>query len=163
MRGSTEGRTMRGGGRFLIALVMALVAAVSYFSNRQYNPVTQKTQHLGGITPEQEVALGLRAAPEMEAQFGGPSPDVQERALVDAVGARIVERTEAGQTPYRYQFHLLEDQQTINAFALPGGQVFLTEGLAKRLKTEGELAGVLGHEIGHVVARHSAEHLAKAQ
>src|SRR5262249_33761020 len=103
------------------------------------------------------------AAPQMEAQYGGPSPDEAERSLVNAVGTRLVERTEAGQTPYRYQFHLLDDRETINAFALPGGQVFITEALAKRLKTAGELAGVLGHEIGHVVARHSAEHLAKSQ
>ena len=51
----------------------------------------------------------------------------------------------------------------INAFALPGGQVFMTEGLRKRLSTDGEVAGVLGHEVGHVVGRHSAEHIAKQQ
>ena len=58
---------------------------------------------------------------------------------------------------------MLTDPETINAFALPGGQVFITEGLLKRLKTEGQLAGVLGHEVGHVVARHGAEHIAKEQ
>src|SRR5262249_39158423 len=145
------------------ALVMAIIAIVSYFSSKEYNPVTEKTQHLGGISAQDEIALGLKAAPQMEAQYGGPSPDEAERSLVNAVGTRLVERTEAGQTPYRYQFHLLDDRETINAFALPGGQVFITEALAKRLKTGGELAGVLGHEIGHVVARHSAEHLAKSQ
>ena len=69
----------------------------------------------------------------------------------------------AGQSPYQFQFHLLNDPETINAFALPGGQVFITEGLLKRLQTDGQLAGVLGHEIGHVVARHGAEHIAKQQ
>jgi predicted Zn-dependent protease len=58
---------------------------------------------------------------------------------------------------------VLNDPETINAFALPGGQVFITEGLLRRLKTDGQLAGVLGHEIGHVVARHGAEHIAKEQ
>jgi len=57
----------------------------------------------------------------------------------------------------------LADAETVNAFALPGGQVFITAALFERLQTEGQLAGVLGHEIGHVVARHSAEHIAKAQ
>jgi predicted Zn-dependent protease len=57
----------------------------------------------------------------------------------------------------------LEDDQTINAFALPGGQIFITRALFDQLQTESELAGVLGHEIGHVVARHSTEHIAKAQ
>jgi predicted Zn-dependent protease len=150
-------------GRFIIALIMALFGLVGYYSSRTYNPVTQKVQHVGGITAEQEIALGLRAAPEMEAEFGGPSDNRRGQQLVDAIGARLVEQSDAGKTPYRFQFHLLDDDRTINAFALPGGQVFMTDGLARRLRTEGEMAGVLGHEIGHVVARHSAEHLAKSQ
>jgi predicted Zn-dependent protease len=51
----------------------------------------------------------------------------------------------------------------VNAFALPGGQVFITDALASRLETEGQLAGVFGHEIGHVVARHGAQRIAKSQ
>jgi predicted Zn-dependent protease len=58
---------------------------------------------------------------------------------------------------------VLADPETINAFALPGGQVSITVGLLKRLHNEAELSGVLGHEIGHVVARHSAEQLSKQQ
>ena len=107
--------------------------------------------------------MGLQAAPEMAQQFGGLEPDARVQALVDSVGNRIVSKTAAGTTPYQYQFHVLTDPETINAFALPGGQVFITEGLLKRLNTEGELAGVLGHEIGHVVARHGAEQIAKQQ
>jgi predicted Zn-dependent protease len=65
--------------------------------------------------------------------------------------------------PYRDAFRLtlLDDPRTINAFALPGGPVFITEGLYRRLKTEGQLAGVLGHEIGHVLSRHSNKQLAR--
>jgi predicted Zn-dependent protease len=99
----------------------------------------------------------------MLAQFGGLTPDPEAQALVDRVGGGIVGGSAAASTPYRFEFHLLADPQTINAFALPGGQVFITEALASRLETEGQLAGVLAHEIGHVVARHGAEHLAKAQ
>jgi predicted Zn-dependent protease len=66
-------------------------------------------------------------------------------------------------TPYQFDFHLLADPQTINAFALPGGQIFITEALYRRLETDGQLAGVLGHEIGHVIERHSAQQMAKAQ
>ena len=58
---------------------------------------------------------------------------------------------------------MLADPKTVNAFALPGGPIFITEGLLRQLKTEAELAGVLGHEIGHVIARHSSERLAKQQ
>jgi predicted Zn-dependent protease len=78
------------------------------------------------------------------------------------VGARLVNRTEARTSPYKFNFHLLKDQDTINAFALPGGQIFITRALLNRLESEGQLAGVLGHEIGHVIQRHSAEHMARA-
>ncbi len=150
-------------GRLLIAVVVALVSLLGYFGSSVLNPVTHEKQHVGGVTPDQEIAMGLQAAPDMSRQFGGEAPDARGQALVDQVGARIVSRTDAGSTPYHYEFHLLADPQTINAFALPGGQVFITEGLLQRLKTEGQLAGVLGHEIGHVVARHGAEHIAKSQ
>jgi len=69
----------------------------------------------------------------------------------------------AAKSPYKFSFHVLADPRTVNAFALPGGPIFITEGLLRLLKTEAELAGVLGHEIGHVIARHSSERLAKQQ
>lgn len=149
-------------GRLLMALVLAGLAILSYYGTRQDNPVTGETQYVS-LSPEQEIALGLQAAPEMAQQFGGLAPDPEAQALVDRVGDRIVHGSAAKETPYRYEFHLLGDEETINAFALPGGQIFITAALARRFETEGQLAGVLGHEIGHVVARHGAEHLAKAQ
>jgi len=151
-----------GGGRLLVALAVAAFSLISYFSTRQSNPVTGKTQHIS-ISPDQEIALGLQAEPQMEQQYGGESNDAEARAHVERVGRRIVDRSDAGKTPYKYQYHLLADPQTINAFALPGGQVFITEALYRKLGTEGELAGVLGHETGHVVARHSAEQIAKTR
>src|SRR3954468_22950669 len=150
-------------GRLVIALIVAVISILGYYGSSVFNPITQEKQHVAGITPEQEVALGLQAAPEMAQQFGGEDPDPQAQALVDKVGRRVVSRSAASQSPYQYAFHVLNDAETINAFALPGGQVFITEGLLKRLKTEGQLAGVLGHEVGHVVARHGAEHIAKEQ
>ncbi len=146
-----------------MALVVAAISLFAYFGKSERNPVTQETQRVAGITAEQEVALGLQAAPEMVQQFGGLDPDPKAQALIDRVGERLVSRTAAAQSPYRFEFHLLDDPQTINAFALPGGQVAITEGLLRKLETEGQLAGVLGHEIGHVVARHGAEHIAKQQ
>ncbi|HZI76010.1 MAG TPA: M48 family metallopeptidase [Gemmatimonadales bacterium] len=150
-------------GRLLVALVVAVISILGYYGSSVINPVTNEKQHVGNITPEQEIALGLQAAPEMEQQFGGEDPDANAQAKVDEVGQRLVSRSAAGKTPYRFDFHLLNDPETINAFALPGGQVFITDGLLRRLKTEGQLAGVLGHEIGHVVARHGAEQIAKQQ
>jgi beta-barrel assembly-enhancing protease len=149
--------------RLLVALVVAVISILGYFGSSVFNPITQEKQHVGNITPEQEVALGLQAAPEMAQQFGGEDPDPQVQSRVDQVGQRVVSRSAAGQSPYKYDFHVLNDPETINAFALPGGQIFITEGLLKRLKTPGQLAGVLGHETGHVVARHGAEHIAKQQ
>jgi predicted Zn-dependent protease len=148
--------------RFVIALAIALFAVFSYLGKRSENPVTGESQYVD-LTPGQEIALGLQAAPEMARQHGGLHPDQQTRSLVDRVGQRLVSRTAARATPYEFDFHLLADSQTINAFALPGGQVFITAALLGRLETEGQLAGVLGHEIGHVVARHGAEHMAKAK
>jgi len=148
-------------GRWIIAVVMALISLVGYYSSTSKNTVTGEKQHTGGITTEQEIALGLQAAPEMAQQFGGLSQDAKATHLVERVGQAIVAQSDASKTPYRYEFHLLDDDQTINAFALPGGQIFITEALLRRLKTEGQLAGVLGHEVTHVVARHSAEQMAK--
>jgi predicted Zn-dependent protease len=147
--------------RLLIGLVVAIISILGYFGSSVFNPVTQEKQHVAGITPEQEVALGLQAAPEMEQQFGGLDPDNALQQRVSQVGQRLASRSAASSTPYRYEYHALDDSETINAFALPGGQIFITEGLLSRLKTEGQLAGVLGHETGHVVARHGAEHIAK--
>jgi beta-barrel assembly-enhancing protease len=151
-----------GAGRLLIALVLVGVALFTYFGQRVYNPVTDETQHIS-ISPQQEVALGLQAAPQMEREFGGQSQDGRGQPLVDEVCTRIVQSSAAGQTDYPFECHLLGDPETINAFALPGGQVFITEALFRRIETEGQLAGILGHEIAHVVARHGAEHIAKTQ
>ena len=158
----TGGRGSGCSGRLLIAAAIAAFSLFSYFSSRPENPVTRETQYID-ITPEQEIALGLEAAPQMAAEFGGLDENAQDQAMVDEVGSRIVQSSPAGSSPYEFDFHLLDDDQTINAFALPGGQIFITRALFDKLRTEDELAGVLGHEIGHVVARHSAEHIAKAK
>lgn len=151
-----------GGARLLIGVAMAAFALISYFGSSVYNPVTGEKQHVN-ITAEQEIALGMQSAPEMAQQYGGLHPDAQARAHVETIGGRVVANSAAAQSQYPFQFHLLADQQTINAFALPGGQIFITDALYSRLQTEGQLAGVLGHEVGHVVGRHSAEQIAKQQ
>jgi predicted Zn-dependent protease len=147
----------------MIAAVIAIVSLVGYFRSTTVNAVTGEKQHVGGISPDQEIALGIQAAPQMEQQYGGESQDSEATKLVQDVGAEIAHGSDAAKTPYNFQYHLLADTQTINAFALPGGQVFITQALLKRLKTRGQLAGVLGHETGHVVARHSAQQIAKQQ
>jgi predicted Zn-dependent protease len=145
-----------------VAAVIILIGLVSFLASKEYNPITDEEQYVS-LTPEQEIALGLQAAPQMIQEFGGLHPDDELQALVDGVGARIVRESAASQTEYQFAFHLLADPETINAFALPGGQIFITQALSEQLQTEGQLAGVLAHEVGHVVARHSAQQIAKSE
>ena len=151
-----------GRGRLIIAVILALMAVVTYYSSTSENPLTGEKQRVA-MSPEQEIALGYQSAPQMAAQMGGVSRNEKARALVKQVGERLVAQSVASKSPYKFSFHVLADPKTVNAFALPGGPVFITEGLLRLLKSEAELAGVLGHEIGHVIARHSSERLAKQQ
>jgi predicted Zn-dependent protease len=149
---------------YLIGAGIAVIGFIVYLTHTSVNPVTGEKQHVA-LSPQQEVQLGLQSAPQMAAEMGGevdPSdPQAQE---VTRIGQKVVQNSAAGrESPYRFQFHLLRDSQTVNAFALPGGQVFITRGLLERLQNEGELAGVLGHESGHVVGRHASEQMAKSQ
>jgi predicted Zn-dependent protease len=151
-----------GKGRLVIAAIIALFAIITYYSSTTENPITGEKQRVA-MTPEQEVAIGYRSAPQMAAQMGGLSQNQQMRSLVTRVGESLVAKSLAAKSPYKFSFHVLADPRTVNAFALPGGPIFITEGLLRRLSSEAELAGVLGHEIGHVIARHSSERLAKQQ
>jgi predicted Zn-dependent protease len=151
-----------GRARLVIAALIALMAVITYYSTTSENPLTGEKQRVA-LSPEQEIALGYESAPQMAAQLGGLSQNERARALVRQVGEGLVARSLAAKSPYKFSFHVLADPRTVNAFALPGGPIFITEGLLRLLKSEAELAGVLGHEIGHVIARHSSERLAKQQ
>lgn len=148
--------------RLIIAAVIALVTIIGYMSQTKVNPVTGEKQRIA-VSADDEIALGLQAAPELAEQFGGPSRDTRAQQLLDRIGRRLVEGSDAARSPYRFEFHLLDDDRVINAFALPGGQIFMTEALARELKSESQIAGVIAHEIGHVVGRHGAEQLSRAQ
>jgi predicted Zn-dependent protease len=156
------------GGRLVIALVVAGIALGSYYFSTEENPITGEAQRVG-MSADQEVALGLQSAPQMIQEFGGEHPSAEFQRQVDGIGAELLAALQTdlqarGRTiPYPFEFHLLADDRTINAFALPGGQVFITYGLFKEFTSPAQLAGVLGHEIGHVLARHSAQQLAKQQ
>ena len=149
-------------GRLIFGLIAAVIAVFTYFSNTQENPVTGEKQHIS-LTPEQEIQLGLESAPQMAQQFGGLYPDEKVQQSVKRVGQKIVNSTDVKNSPYQFDFHVLADNKTINAFAVPGGQIFITAALLDKLKNEDQLAGVLGHEITHVIGRHSAEQIAKQQ
>lgn len=164
--------------RLIIALAVALLAVISYYAKPgDRNAVTGDVEKVAMADEQQEVQLGIQAAPEMVAQHGGPSSNMGGRQLVQTVGWRLLKGLQENLDDYNrkhpdqpprsnpyldnFNFTLLADPQTVNAFALPGGQVFITEALFDRLETEGQLAGVLGHEIGHVIARHGNKQMAR--
>ncbi|MBZ0328093.1 MAG: M48 family metalloprotease [Altibacter sp.] len=148
--------------RILIGLAIVAFAFFRKCANTEENPYTGKEQAIS-LTTEEEIAIGLQSAPQMAQEYGGLYADDRLQAYVDMVGQKLVDNTMARETPYQYDFHLLADQETINAFALPGGQIFITYALLSKLDTEDQLAGVLGHEVGHVLGRHSAERIANSE
>jgi beta-barrel assembly-enhancing protease len=166
MYGYRDGRSSAWKMRLILAAVIAGISLISYLSMSQQNPITGENQRVA-LSPNEEIALGLQAAPELVHQHQGMHPDADAQATVDRIGTQLLmgldrELAQQGRSnPYRFEFHLLRDSKTVNAFALPGGQVFITAALYERLETEGQLAGVLGHEIGHVLSRHGAQALAK--
>jgi beta-barrel assembly-enhancing protease len=158
------GSNQNSGGlnlRVLMGIGIAIFGIISFFLHTSTNPTTGEVQHVS-MTPDQETQLGLASAPEMAQQMGGEVGSTDpETQLVQRVGQYVHDHSTAAKSPYTYQYHLLADRQTINAFALPGGQVFITKGLLDKLSDTAELAGVLGHETGHVVERHSAQQMEK--
>jgi len=147
--------------RLVIGAVIAIVAIAGYAMKSSTNPVTGQSQRVA-LSVDQEIALGLQALPQMAAQHGGEDQSDRDQQILDRIGGVLV-RSIDKQTPWNWEFHLLADPETVNAFALPGGQVFITRALYGRLQTEGQLAGVIGHEIGHVIERHGAQRMAKQQ
>lgn len=153
--------------RLIMAAGIVLFSMVSYYSSGTLNPVTGENQLVGGVTPAQEVEIGRNAAYQMIQQHGGITGNTRNGAQVAQFGKRIENelyhrlQKDGVAMPYTFDFHLLADDRVVNAFALPGGQVFITEALFNRLTHPGQLVGVLGHEIGHVIERHGIERMAQ--
>ncbi|MCF7567241.1 M48 family metalloprotease [Sabulilitoribacter arenilitoris] len=155
---------MRRGNFKIRIFIFIAIAAFAYLrkcSQEEINPYTGTKQAIS-LSPQEEIAIGLESAPVMAQQHGGLHPRNDYQALVDKIGNNLVNSSIAKNTPYKYEFHLLADENTINAFALPGGQIFITYALFSKLQNEDQLAGVLGHEIGHVLGKHSNERITNA-
>lgn len=128
-------------------LVSVLTLAVA--GGCAVNPATGE-QDLMFYSPDDDVKLGQRYAPEIEKALGGRFPDENLQSYVNRIGqkiARVCHRPDLA-----YHFAVI-DQDVENAFAVPGGYVYITTGLLEKLGSEAELAAILGHEVGHVVAR----------
>ena len=158
--------------RLILAAIIAIIALISYYGKPgDVNQITGESERVVFSDEADEVQMGLQAAPEMVQMHGGPSRDREAQAMVSRIGEELLtaldkQLAEQGRTnPYRddFRFTLLADTQTVNAFALPGGQVFITAALFRDLETPGQLAGVLGHEMGHVIERHGNKRMAQNQ
>ncbi len=121
------------------------------------NPVTGD-QELMFFSPEEDVALGRKYAPYVEKELGGRIPDDNLQNYVNRVGQRIARVCHRPDLSYHF---VAIEEGGANALALPGGYVFITRGLLKELQSEGQLAAVLGHEVGHVVARDTMESMSR--
>ncbi|MGR8946448.1 MAG: M48 family metalloprotease [Gammaproteobacteria bacterium] len=133
--------------RRLYSLVFAVVISISGCAT---NPVTGE-QDLVFMSEAQEIALGNQASQQISQQYR-PYLDQDLQNYVNEVGQRLAAKSH--RSNLNFSFTLLDSTQ-INAFALPGGHIYITRGLLAYLNSEAEMAAVLGHEIGHVTARHS--------
>ena len=147
-----------GAIRLFIGLAIVAFAVFKFCASESTNEYTGEKQYVD-LTVEEEISMGLQAAPTMMQQHGGLLQNQEAQDQLDRIGYKLVQSSVAKNSNYNWDFHLLADDQTINAFALPGGQCFITAALCNQLENEDQLAGVMGHEIGHVIARHSAERI----
>jgi predicted Zn-dependent protease len=122
------------------------------------NPVTGRTQ-LSLVSEAQEVQLGRQSAAQV-AQEIGLVPDSALQTYVQRVGGTLAAASERPNLPWTFR---VVDDATPNAFALPGGFIFVTRGMMNMMTSEAELASVLGHEIGHVTAKHQVTMISRAQ
>lgn len=122
------------------------------------NPATGEKE-INLVSESQEISMGREAAAEVVKETPD-YPDSALQAYVNGVGQKLAAKGERPGLPW--QFHVVSDP-AVNAFALPGGFIFVTTGLLSDLESEAEMASVLGHEIGHVTARHSARQITRQE
>src|SRR6266850_668469 len=123
------------------------------------NPATGKME-LDLLSESQEVELGKQAKQEAEQTYGVYKGKPELASYVETVGKQLAAKSDRPNLPYSYE---IVDDSSVNAFALPGGPIFITRGILAYLDSEAEMAAVLGHETGHVAARHSANQMSKQQ
>src|SRR5687767_3756745 len=139
-------RVMKKGTCFLFTLLVIVSAACAT------NPVTGKRQ-MSLLSEADEIAIGQQQDAEIRREMGVYSDEALQRYVND-VGQQLARLSHRPNLPWSFT---VVDNPAINAFALPGGYIYLTRGILAYLDDEAELAGVLGHEIGHVTARHAAQ------
>ncbi len=139
--------------------IIAIVILALLFIGCTKAPITGRSQFIM-VSPQQEMALGLKSAQEV-LKTEKISTNPQQNAMVKRVGERIAAVT--GQNNYAWEFFVIDKDDEPNAFCLPGGKVFVYSGIFKYVSSDDELAAVMGHEIGHALARHGAERMSRGQ
>lgn len=146
---TTDWPVLRGFGKMLV-----MGAALSTLAACSTNPATGERQFTALMSPAQETQVGAQENAKVLQTYGTPENSQALQAYVNQVGQRVAQDTE--RPDVQYKFTLL-DSPMVNAFALPGGYVYVTRGLMALANNEAEFAGVVAHEVGHITGRHSAE------
>ena len=140
--------------RRALPLAIALLLAAGCATN----PVTGHRQ-FSLVSPEQELQMGREGFPAVVAEYGVYEDSTVQR-YVSGIGMRLAKVSHLPNLEWHFT---VIDDPAVNAFAMPGGYIYVTRGILAHLNSEAQLAGVLGHEIGHVTARHSAQQLSQQQ
>ena len=139
-------------------ILLVSLAGLIFGAACAVNPATGKKE-LALVSESQEVQMGLQADPGIVTSMG-LDPDSSRQRYVRTLGMRLAGTSERPNLPWTFR---VIDDPVVNAFAIPGGHVYVTRGIMAHLNSEAELAGVMGHEIGHVTARHSVQQMSRQQ
>ncbi len=143
--------------RFLF--VACMIGTLPLLQACTTNPATGEQSFTAFMSEEDEKRIGAEEHPKMLDAFGGTYDDATLQRYVNRIGEDLASYSEFPDLDF--QFFVLNDD-TVNAFALPGGYIYISRGLIALAEDEAEVAGVIGHEIGHVTARHSAQRYSAA-
>lgn len=144
----------------LLFMFLSLIVLLVSCSSKKYSDRYREGDNAGqevALTVEEEKKLTREALAEMKKEYpAAESPELQ--SYINRIGQKIVNANNLNNKPYTYTFTVV-DVPVVNAFAMPAGSVFMTAPIIAMADSEAEIAGVLGHEIGHVTARHTAERM----
>ena len=145
--------------RFKYSLSTFLILTLSFIMGCATNPATGRREFVL-MSESQEIEIGRQMDPKIQKEYGGLYPDNDLQEYVNQIGQKLAAVCDRPDIHYRFK---VINASMINAFALPGGYVYVTRGLLAYVNSEAELAGVMGHEIGHITARHAVRQYTKSQ
>ena len=139
-------------------ILIAVLALLSWLiTGCSVNPLTGDEEFML-LSEKQDIEIGSKYSPEIEKQLGGRIENDQIQQYINNVGQKIAYVSHRQNIEYHFT---AVEHESVNALALPGGYIFITRGLLEKLKTESQLASVLGHEVAHVVSRDTANMISK--